>query len=173
MKSWSWKELKFKLPQIPHLRGGKPDIQRSCDLSEFWIRADRGRFLYSWLFFPASTRDNLHPLETEPLPTFATTQAKKEGKNLLWRPFFLVLWHGSLLPQYYCLPVNYSALPRLEYSIPSQILTQQSWAWHRMSVHVSPSPSEKWTTPHQHHTSMGRADKLFVRKCAREMQHFY
>lgn len=138
MKSWSWKELKFKLPQIPHLRGGKPDIQRSCDLSEF-TQLERGRFPDSWLFFPASIGDNLHPLGTEPLPTFAalaTTQAKKEGKNLLWRPFFLVLWHGSLLPQYYCLSVNYAALPRLEYSIPSQILTQRSWAWHRMSVQV-------------------------------------
>lgn len=100
--------------------------EKQSDLSEF-TQPERGRFPdSSQVFFPASIGNNFHPLGTEPLPTstlLATTQAKKEGKNWFWHPFVWVLWHSSLLPQYYCLSVNYSALPRLEYSIPGQTLT--------------------------------------------------
>lgn len=75
-------------------------------------------------------RKRLHPLGTEPLPASAalvTVQAKKE-ENLFWHPFFLVLWHGPLLPQYDCLSVNCSARPRPETNTDIRGLAQSKCA---------------------------------------------
>ena len=178
MKSWSWRELKFKIPQTPHLIGGKSDAWRSC-VTRLNSQLERARFPdRGLLLFPASVGNNAILWELT-MPCFSSTgnhTSKERGKIFFWHPFFLVLWHSPLLPQYYCLSAKFhSAKAGVSHPWPGTNAEILRGAWHRVSVHVSSSPSEEGTTPHQQLTSVGRADKLqFIRKCPTEMeQQFY